>query len=430
MLFVLRKIRHKLMQKSKLTSYLFYAFGEIVLVVIGILIALQINNWNQEKIQKTELEDLLHNISSNTRSDIRNLNLLVTARRNIGEKLKKVYKDFIVEDKKSISLEEVTYVNFVFRDIENQVSFRSKSSAFETLNNSTIFGKIQDTDLAFLLGTYYTNATKIKEAEQKYHERLDQLNQEWFAKFRVNNNDEEIFIQPFKFMEDFSSVEKRFLEILKDPSTTNFLSAASYEPYLIASYEEQLLMGNTIIRMIENSETSFDEQTKLDFSGILYSFTDADLISILIKGKVPTGFSLLNSASGLVKDYFTFEEDYLTLEYPEDTYQWASPYFVVSALSGRVNEMDFSGYDKMIIEMKGNVGGETLDLTMKDKNDPADGSESRLKLELTKDWKTYEIDTNHFKTADMSVIEVPLAFVFQGPTARKIHIRSIQFKKN
>lgn len=50
MLFVLRKIRHKLMQKNKLTSYLFYAFGEIVLVVIEILIALQINHWNQEKI--------------------------------------------------------------------------------------------------------------------------------------------------------------------------------------------------------------------------------------------------------------------------------------------------------------------------------------------------------------------------------------------
>jgi len=43
-----RKVRQKLVESGKVTSYLFYAFGEIVLVVIGILIALQIKNWNEE----------------------------------------------------------------------------------------------------------------------------------------------------------------------------------------------------------------------------------------------------------------------------------------------------------------------------------------------------------------------------------------------
>jgi len=44
-----RKIRYALMEKNKTGKYLKYAFGEIMLVVIGILIALQINNWNEEK---------------------------------------------------------------------------------------------------------------------------------------------------------------------------------------------------------------------------------------------------------------------------------------------------------------------------------------------------------------------------------------------
>ena len=56
MINFLRKIRHELLYKNKFSKYLIYAIGEIILVVIGILIALQINNWNETKklIQKEE----------------------------------------------------------------------------------------------------------------------------------------------------------------------------------------------------------------------------------------------------------------------------------------------------------------------------------------------------------------------------------------
>ena len=45
-----RKIRQRLLTENKFSKYLLYAIGEIVLVVIGILIALQINNCNEERI--------------------------------------------------------------------------------------------------------------------------------------------------------------------------------------------------------------------------------------------------------------------------------------------------------------------------------------------------------------------------------------------
>ncbi|MEP0132087.1 MAG: DUF6090 family protein [Eudoraea sp.] len=44
-----RKIRQKLLTENKFSKYLFYAIGEILLVVVGILIALQVNNWNERK---------------------------------------------------------------------------------------------------------------------------------------------------------------------------------------------------------------------------------------------------------------------------------------------------------------------------------------------------------------------------------------------
>lgn len=52
MISFFRKIRQKLLQQNRVTRYLIYALGEIFLVVIGILIALQVNNWNQERLAK------------------------------------------------------------------------------------------------------------------------------------------------------------------------------------------------------------------------------------------------------------------------------------------------------------------------------------------------------------------------------------------
>ena len=55
-----RNIRKSLLNDGKTSKYLKYALGEIVLVVIGILIALQINNWNEHrKLQKEEIKILM-----------------------------------------------------------------------------------------------------------------------------------------------------------------------------------------------------------------------------------------------------------------------------------------------------------------------------------------------------------------------------------
>jgi len=54
-----RIIRQNLLAQNKFSTYLLYAMGEIILVVIGILIALQINNWNENKKLLKEEEKLL-----------------------------------------------------------------------------------------------------------------------------------------------------------------------------------------------------------------------------------------------------------------------------------------------------------------------------------------------------------------------------------
>ena len=54
-----RKIRQNLLSEGKTSKYLKYAIGEIALVVIGILIALQINNWNENRKQENSKQHLM-----------------------------------------------------------------------------------------------------------------------------------------------------------------------------------------------------------------------------------------------------------------------------------------------------------------------------------------------------------------------------------
>ena len=65
MLKAFRRYRQKLIRENRTTQYLRYAIGEIMLVVIGILIAVQINNWNEERrLKNVELQTLIEIRSS------------------------------------------------------------------------------------------------------------------------------------------------------------------------------------------------------------------------------------------------------------------------------------------------------------------------------------------------------------------------------
>ncbi|MBO3115107.1 hypothetical protein J4050_00005 [Winogradskyella sp. DF17] len=68
-----RKIRYDLIEKNKTRKYLKYAVGEIVLVVIGILIALQINNWNENLKNKKEEISVLKELLSDSKTNLLSL---------------------------------------------------------------------------------------------------------------------------------------------------------------------------------------------------------------------------------------------------------------------------------------------------------------------------------------------------------------------
>ena len=72
-----RRIRQKMINEGRLSRYLIYAIGEILLVVIGILIALQINNWNEKEISKAYELRLLQGLYTSIENELEDWNFIL-----------------------------------------------------------------------------------------------------------------------------------------------------------------------------------------------------------------------------------------------------------------------------------------------------------------------------------------------------------------
>jgi len=92
MLKFFRTIRKKLIEEDNVRKpaspagrYLLYAIGEILLVVIGILIALQVNNWNESRLERAERSKLLSNLNEEFVQNKKLIRESLTARTEIFE---------------------------------------------------------------------------------------------------------------------------------------------------------------------------------------------------------------------------------------------------------------------------------------------------------------------------------------------------------
>lgn len=148
--------------------------------------------------------------------------------------------------------------------------------------------------------------------------------------------------------------------------------------------------------MIQDSKTTFDQQTKLKFSGTLFDFWDANITSLLVNYLFNRILQLKYEASNLFRIHFFKQKDYLITDQPVNSYTSVSSYFSINALYGRVEEVNFSSYSKVVIEMRDESVEELVEVSMKDIYDLSDDSESKIKIELTDEWKVDEFETTQF----------------------------------
>ena len=104
-----RKIRKKMADDNKPLKYMRYAIGEIVLVVIGILIALSINNWNEGRKRTNKGKDYINEIFNDVQNDVTNikniLKELESQKRNSGIVLS------VFESKDKYVADSIKFVN-------------------------------------------------------------------------------------------------------------------------------------------------------------------------------------------------------------------------------------------------------------------------------------------------------------------------------
>ncbi|MBN3520971.1 hypothetical protein JYB62_13260 [Algoriphagus lutimaris] len=94
MISIFRKIRQKLLQQNRVTRYLVYALGEILLVVIGILIALQVNNWNENRKDAEKEIQLLTNLQVEFKDNLKDLDSITIEVEEVIYSLEKLFDSF------------------------------------------------------------------------------------------------------------------------------------------------------------------------------------------------------------------------------------------------------------------------------------------------------------------------------------------------
>jgi hypothetical protein len=154
-----RRIRQQLLAQNKTSKYFKYAIGEIVLVVIGILIALQINNWNENRKTKLVELELLKNIQSDLKESRHSIDLMVFN----NSKQIDIYKKLLYYAREDLPRNEI--LDTVFGYIPTWNTPYLNYSAYETLKTKGVdliqnnalkekIVKIYDNEFARLIGDW------------------------------------------------------------------------------------------------------------------------------------------------------------------------------------------------------------------------------------------------------------------------------------
>jgi hypothetical protein len=247
-----RRIRHKLILDNKKIQYLKYALGEIILVVIGILIAIQINNWNQSIKDRDSLNEYLIKIKSHTAEDIEQLEELSKGRKQIADLCKKARNSILNKtENDNLFLFKVSGTAFV------DFYFKPNSGGYESLKNSEYYGKINNTKLDSLLGKYQGLVDIIAENERSYNQYT--VHQENYLDTQFDRS--LILASAFMSLDSLatkaipqSEYDQAFIEYTAKPAYRNVISLAAWQfDTMINQYNQLTELGDLIIEEIDQT---------------------------------------------------------------------------------------------------------------------------------------------------------------------------------
>tara|TARA_R110000744_G_C19189651_1_gene543720 strand:+ start:72 stop:815 length:744 start_codon:yes stop_codon:yes gene_type:complete len=175
MIIFFRKIRQNLLSEGKTGKYFKYAIGEIVLVVIGILIAVQINTWNEQHKtnhkQSLVLKELLNSINNDLRGYENNIDPRLKRKKSGIDSL----HNYIYNKKE---IKDSLFINFYFMS-KQDVYFGYGNGPFEALKSSGLDLIRNDSLRTLINNTYTTELPKVVVLGNRYYDdtksKIDEL---------------------------------------------------------------------------------------------------------------------------------------------------------------------------------------------------------------------------------------------------------------
>lgn len=157
-----RRIRRKLISSGQLSKYLAYAIGEILLVIIGILLALQVNNWNIARKNNMVVQEL----STDLLNELRGVKRLANNRLEGIEKQQKLtqylinHEDFQMDSVLQLSSSSqipIDPLNFLFTF---RFHFNPRTDIYNSAINEGTLALIESKDISYKLNTAFTMSEK------------------------------------------------------------------------------------------------------------------------------------------------------------------------------------------------------------------------------------------------------------------------------
>ncbi len=163
----LRKIRFANASEKGMRGYFIYSILEILLVMVGILLALYINDWNEEKKERKEEHQLLIGLKNDLNSDIKTLNYNIVRAKELQGFADSLL--IVMSNPKEYSNEEFFYH---FNPLQDNLYFTTNSGYFDEATSTGKVGYIQNDFIREMLFDYYRLAKRnYNDEETRFHYR-------------------------------------------------------------------------------------------------------------------------------------------------------------------------------------------------------------------------------------------------------------------
>ncbi len=243
---IFRKIRMKMASDNKPMAYMRYAIGEIILVVIGILIALQINNWNSERIANAKMKTYLRDIKEDLIADTIGFN------RNIG-----YYKNFVEFKHRFLSLTQ--FENISTDSLSNLIipqygKYDINATTFTKITNLGISELSKNDSLSQKIYDYYTTRIKYFNTIMNWELEATTIEANYWL---YGQNEYEIKpIKEFPQFQDKNENRRNLIKLISEPKGRNYL-LLDYQrkQRVLKVYENMRKMAIELINEIQNDLT-------------------------------------------------------------------------------------------------------------------------------------------------------------------------------